>query len=86
MSLDLRPFSIVMGQLTQQDYDELDESRRAKEDASLLETDQEDLSDETPSANCHMINRQSLKIRLSSVHAQYPVTIGGKQYHFNDLE
>ena len=85
-SLDLRPFSIVMGQLTQRDLDVLDEAQLAKDNASLLDTDCEDVNDDIPAANCHMINRQSLKTRLLGVHAKYPINIAGTMYHFEDLE
>ena len=71
--------------MTQQDYDQMDANRLARENASLLETDTEDISEDVPLAQCHLINRQSLKIRLSNVTGSYPINVGGQLYGFNDL-
>lgn len=76
----------MAGQLTERDYDLMDEARQARENASLLDTDGEDVNDSTPFANCHMMNRQSLRTRLLNVHARYPVEVAGQLYSFNDLE
>lgn len=84
--LDLRPFSIVAGQLTERDYDLMDEARRARDNARLMDSGVEDVNDDIPFTNCHLLNRQSLRTRLLNIHARYPIEVAGQLYSFNDLE
>ena len=76
----------MAGQLTERDYDLMDEARRARDNASLLDTDSEYVHDGVPFTNCHLMNRQSLRTRLLNVHARYPIEVAGQSYSFNDLE
>ena len=83
---DLRPFHLLCGIYSQNELDQYYASRQAASSRTPLVTDDESEVYEFEPVNRHLLNSRSLAVRLHGSRSKYPLTVGGKQFGFGDLQ